>query len=334
MRHWKQHWKWIFLAIATAVIVMVKWQSFAWNTLLPLGLQTRPSLQASPSLAQSSVAVPLVDESRLLARLTDLSGERVTNADRLQIRQRLQQLCDDMGLITEEQDFGRGINLVATRPGTDPNGQTIVLAAHYDTVPNSPGADDNGSGVVVGLEVAQLLADVPTPNTLKLVFFDLEETGLEGSQAFVADVNNRANLQAAIILDMVGHACYVDGCQQYPDAVPKFLQNRSQGDFLAVIGGLQHQQLMNAFQSRSQGVPVEKLAVPINRFVPLDLLRSDHAPFWEHQIPAALVTDTANFRNPNYHQPSDTMDNINPGFLRGAAQTILEATLTLLTSTS
>jgi Zn-dependent M28 family amino/carboxypeptidase len=33
--------------------------------------------------------------------------------------------------------------------------------------------------------------------------------------------------------------------------------------------------------------------------------RSDHAPFWNHGIPALMLTDTANFRNPHYHQSTD-----------------------------
>jgi len=42
-----------------------------------------------------------------------------------------------------------------------------------------------------------------------------------------------------------------------------------------------------------------------------NLLRSDHAPFWEVKIPAIQLTDTADFRNPNYHRPTDTLDTVN-----------------------
>jgi hypothetical protein len=45
-----------------------------------------------------------------------------------------------------------------------------------------------------------------------------------------------------------------------------------------------------------------------------------------------LITDTANFRNPHYHQPSDTPDTIDRDFFTGAAQRILNATLSLLLS--
>jgi hypothetical protein len=45
-------------------------------------------------------------------------------------------------------------------------------------------------------------------------------------------------------------------------------------------------------------------------WVPPDLLRSDHAPFLFAGQPALILTDTSNFRNPHYHQPSDTVETI------------------------
>jgi hypothetical protein len=32
---------------------------------------------------------------------------------------------------------------------------------------------------------------------------------------------------------------------------------------------------------------------------------SDHRSYWPHGYPAIMVTDTAYFRNPNYHQAGD-----------------------------
>jgi hypothetical protein len=46
-----------------------------------------------------------------------------------------------------------------------------------------------------------------------------------------------------------------------------------------------------------------------------DTRRSDHAAFWDHDYPAVMLTDTANFRNPHYHRPSDTIDTLNLTFL-------------------
>jgi len=41
-----------------------------------------------------------------------------------------------------------------------------------------------------------------------------------------------------------------------------------------------------------------------------DLLRADHTPFWKENIPAILISDSANFRTPYYHTPADTIDKL------------------------
>ncbi len=53
---------------------------------------------------------------------------------------------------------------------------------------------------------------------------------------------------------------------------------------------------------------------------------SDHASFWDSGFPALMVTDTAFFRNPNYHLPSDTIDTLDFEFM---AQLVESLTLAL-----
>ncbi len=48
------------------------------------------------------------------------------------------------------------------------------------------------------------------------------------------------------------------------------------------------------------------LALPLVR----NFSRSDHVRFWQAGLPAIQVTNTANFRNPNYHRPSDTTETL------------------------
>ncbi|MGP1387530.1 MAG: M28 family peptidase [Thainema sp.] len=330
-----RRWKWIILAIAVATLILVVNR----QRLIPQAFvsQTEQLTQQfnSPSILAQTVppSRPQANLERIMGRLQDLAFERYTKADRDFTLQYLIETIEAIGWVPEIQEFDIGTNLVATQPNADPNAPSILIGAHYDTVAGSPGVDDNASGLVAALEIAELLNSMPNleaSRQLKLVFFDLEELGLQGSQAYVAEPENRAGLEAAIILDMIGHACYIDGCQQYPDAIPKILRRRSQGDFIAVIGGLKHSELMSSFQNRTDSTPVEKLAVPIGEFLPPDLMRSDHAPFWQYDIPAALVTDTANFRNPHYHQSSDTIETIDPPFLTATTQTIFDATLSLL----
>jgi Peptidase family M28 len=54
---------------------------------------------------------------------------------------------------------------------------------------------------------------------------------------------------------------------------------------------------------------------------------SDHASFWDAGLPALMVTDTAFFRNPNYHLPSDTLDTLDFTFM---AQLVKSLELALL----
>lgn len=55
--------------------------------------------------------------------------------------------------------------------------------------------------------------------------------------------------------------------------------------------------------------------------------RSDHAPFWSKGIPALMWTDTAEFRNPNYHRPTDTPDTLDYEFMAGVTRLLIHTVL-------
>ena len=201
-------------------------------------------------------------------------------------------------------------------------------------MPTSPGADDNATGVASVLEVARLLGSRPTPRTLQLALFDREELGLLGSRAFVADKKHLENLQGAIVMDMVGFACHKVGCQKYPQGLP-VVPPSDKGDFLAVVGDMEHATLLDAFQSSGQEIPpVLTLPVPLKGMLMPDTLRSDHAPFWYRGVGAVLLTDTANLRTPHYHQPSDTAATLDKSFFTASAQLVVNATTKLLEARS
>jgi Zn-dependent M28 family amino/carboxypeptidase len=52
--------------------------------------------------------------------------------------------------------------------------------------------------------------------------------------------------------------------------------------------------------------------------------RSDHFPFWLIGIPALMLTDTANYRNPHYHTPGDTLETLDPVFAARSAQAAMD----------
>jgi Peptidase family M28 len=279
------------------------------------------------------IVTPKIDADRLFSHVESLAYERVNEVDRERARSYIIQTLEEYGFSAISIPFEGGVNIFAERPGTDPKAGAILVGAHYDTVPGAPGADDNATGVATVLEVARLLGSRSTPRTLQLAFFDLEEAGLLGSLAFAASEADPNTLRGAIILDMMGFACHTPGCQRYPNGLPTGALPDT-GNFLAVLGDAEHLPLLKAFSAaRSEDLPpVVSLPIPVRGVLTPDLLRSDHAPFWFQGIGAVMVTDTANFRNPNYHQPSDLPETIDRSFFNGSAQIVVNATAALLES--
>ncbi|MEO1211323.1 MAG: M20/M25/M40 family metallo-hydrolase [Cyanobacteria bacterium J06638_20] len=312
----------LWLLVGLSALLVTAWGCRTALSPAPLAISQTIPAEVSEDL--------IVEGDRLMAHVEALSFPRFDDVDRDRTRDYLQQELEREGWLVTEQTFAEGINVVATRPGTDPDAEIVILAAHYDTVAQSPGADDNATGVAVLLEAARLFAPLETDRTLQLVFFDQEEAGLLGSTAF-AETVMPSPTRVAIALDMVGYACNEPGCQTYPNGLP-IEPPSDRGNFLAAIGDQPHSFLLSAFQSQTGATlpPVLTLAVPQVGALTPDFLRSDHAPFWEQGIGAVLVTDTANFRNPHYHQPSDTLDTLDPIFFRGSAQIILNAIYQLL----
>lgn len=332
----KKRWISLLTLVATVAIALGGWNWYQDRS--PAARLRSPSLLSKTEMTD----LPSIAPQRLISDVEALSFERYSQSDRLRAREYIVAALQQAGWEPELQAFeagsnATGINIVAKRSGTDPTIGSIVLAAHYDTVEQSPGADDNATSVATVLEVARLLKQYATPHTLELVLFDLEEAGLVGSTAYAEQLSSGHNLQAAIVMDMIGYACHTEGCQSYPPL--PITPPTDRGNFLGVIGDQSHAGLLDHFaqdqvvQSASAPLPqVLTLSVPTFGQMTPDLLRSDHVPFWRKGIGAVLITDTANFRNPNYHQPSDTLDTLDRNFLIGAAQIVVNATLSLLVS--
>ncbi|MBD2409685.1 peptidase M28 [Nostoc calcicola FACHB-389] len=336
-------WVWLMLLVLMTVAMVGSRGStlFEQRPSPEIVERTRVEIpQPQPELKEVD-NTPQVSGQRLLAHIQKLNFQRYTTTERSRTRTYITTELKKFGWKPKLQKFSDGVNIFAERVGTNKAAKAILLGAHYDTVASSPGADDNASGIAVMLEVARLLGSRSTPRTLQLAFFDQEETGLLGSQAFVAKTARLQNLGGAIVMDMVGYACYTAGCQKYPVGLPVSPPS-DKGDFLAVVGDTEHLPLLNAFQN-SQNIPstalnkqesnlpaVLTLPIPLKGLLTPDTLRSDHAPFWYQGVGAVLVTDTANLRTPHYHQPSDVPGTIEPSFFTGAAQIVVNTTTALL----
>ena len=80
-------------------------------------------------------------------------------------------------------------NVIADKPGSAGSDRTVIIGAHYDTVPNTEGASDNGSGVSTVLTVADHIAERDYPFNVRVILFGAEEVGLFGSRHYVDNMS-------------------------------------------------------------------------------------------------------------------------------------------------
>jgi Zn-dependent M28 family amino/carboxypeptidase len=205
-------------------------------------------------------------------------------------------------------------NLIAEIPGETRQGEIVVIGAHYDSVYECPGADDNASGVAALLELARILKDSHPARTLRLVAFVNEEppwfrTNNMGSLVYADAVHARKeNIVAAISLETIGTYSDVEGSQQYPDGFKSFYP--SKGNFIAFVGDLSSRRLVrDSIRSFRKVEPFPSEGSSAPGWI-LGVGWSDHWSFWQAGYQAIMVTDTAPFRNDNYHQRTDTADTL------------------------
>lgn len=196
-----------------------------------------------------------------------------------------------------------------------PGDGIIVIGAHYDSAVGTPGADDNASGVAGLLELARLTAENPLKRTARFVAFTLEEppsfmTGNMGSYICAKGLKDKGvKVHGMISLEMLGYFCSHEGCQLYPASLFSLFYPKK-GDFISFVGNLSSRaftrEVRDSFKEVSS-FPVESLNAPA--FIPgVDF--SDHRSFWKFGYPAFMITDTAFYRNPNYHSPGDTAETL------------------------
>lgn len=176
---------------------------------------------------------------------------------------------------------------------------SMLVGAHLDTVPGSPGGNDNASGVAVLLEVARLLADSTSSDSLALVAFGAEELQPDGrhhvgSAAYVRRMSaaEKGELDLMVSVDMVGKARpFISG----------HLRGTSAGAARTVA---------RAARASGSRASVRTLG---------DI--SDHGPFALAGMSAAFLWTGD---EPNHHRPTDVVRNVARRSLPRAVGVILE----------
>jgi Zn-dependent M28 family amino/carboxypeptidase len=267
------------------------------------------------------------DSANILKHLEALVGERnpFTTPDALeQAAGYIAHQFQSLGLTVsrEEVHFEGTIshNIFGLKEGMDASAGTFILGAHYDSVQGTPGADDNASAVAALLEVARCLEDVSAKGSILFTAFTLEEYGFIGSHQMAARVKESGEpISGMISLEMLGYRTREPGSQTYPPYVDPS-QYPDTGDFIAVVGNEPSQSLAlvlaKTLKQTTPELGVESLVLPGRADDFTEVRLSDHCPFWEHDFKAAMLTDTAFFRNPHYHQATDTLDTLDIDFIR------------------
>ncbi|MFL6585112.1 MAG: M28 family peptidase [Chthoniobacterales bacterium] len=191
----------------------------------------------------------------------------------------------------------------------------VIVGAHYDSVLGCPAANDNGSGVSALLALARRFAGESPLRTVRFVAFPNEEQPHflrreMGSLIYAGRCKQRGDpIVAMISLETIGYYSDAIGSQHYP--LPGLnLFYPSRGNFIGFVGNVASRGLVRktigAFRQHAE-IPSEGAALPAG--VP-GVGWSDHWSFWQFGYPAVMITDTAPFRYPDYHESTDTPDKL------------------------
>ena len=179
-------------------------------------------------------------------------------------------------------------NVIADKAGPTGSDRTVIVGAHYDTVPNSEGASDNGSGISTVLTIADHIAGRDYPFNVRIILFGAEEIGLFGSRHYVENMSQDEidSTIAMLNFDAFGSGTRL-GISGDGELVDRALQI---GDRLGVA--LSH-------QGESTGWV------------------SDHAPFSNVGIPVFWMVSNDLSR---INSPADEIRYVNPELLGRAAE--------------
>jgi len=263
-----------------------------------------------------------VDPSRLRAHVHKLSVELVPrdenhleNLDR--VAAYIKSEFSHTSAIVSEQPYrvnGKSYRNVTAQFGPE-TPERIVVGAHYDTAGPLPGADDNASGVAGLIELARLLDRQQLPLRIELVAFTLEEppyfrtTGMGSSVHAQSLKQQNVRVRAMFSLEMIGYFTDTANSQHFPVGLLSPFYP-SAGKFIGVVGRLSDWSIVRrakAAMRKATPLPVYSINAP--GIVPgVDF--SDQLNYWHAGYNAAMITDTAFYRNPNYHTAQDTEEKL------------------------
>lgn len=295
---------------------------------------------------QPEELMALVDKNRYISDVEFIAQERVPGSDHWQAVQDLcYQTFTDLGFETERYNYGSGVDVIGKLPGNTSN-DAVIVSAHYDHIEDCPGADDNATGVAGVLEIARILVKSSYSRTLILACWDEEEDGTIGSQAYVKRASQQGEqIIVSFVYDMIGYKSDETNSQEVPyefDLISEQEANRiknngSIGDFMIILPDETAHNAAKQIENfaATVGLPTAffELTQDMTGSYPFNnMLQSDHTSFWQYNYPAMFLSDTAYYRNPNFHcmDGFDSTDTLNYDFAVQIVKTTIGAAATVL----
>lgn len=217
-------------------------------------------------------------------------------------------------------------NIIGAISGSEVNAGTIIIGAHYDSIgvplgdgrAYAPGANDNASGVAALLEIARILSPAQYRATIMFVLFSAEEFNRQGSIPFALWVREKdIDVIGMINVDTIGN-------------VHDFNGNRNDRQIRVFSAGPNDTSV-----SRKMAREANFLAYNYN--LDLDLRvqdeidrenrYGDHFSFSELGYPAIRLINA--YEEKRNADPTDTIEFIEPDYLRRATQSILAIVMSL-----
>lgn len=191
----------------------------------------------------------------------------------------------------------------------------LVLGAHYDVCGEQPGADDNASGVSGLLEIARQLKGKQLNRQIELVAYTLEEPPhfrrkSMGSFVHAESLLHRNTLvEGMVSIEMIGYFSDEIKSQHYPLPILALKYGRT-GDFITVVKKMNGGSFSRRFAARFKKTGMVKTEIFSGPKALPGIDFSDHLNYWKFGFDAVMITDTAFYRNKNYHESTDTIETL------------------------
>jgi Zn-dependent M28 family amino/carboxypeptidase len=210
-----------------------------------------------------------------------------------------------------------------------------IVGAHYDSHEKLPGADDNASWISWLLEIASILNNQKRlDKNIDLVFYSTEEMPNFRTENMWSyqHAKNSKDIKMAIILEMIGYFSEEKWSQNFPIEWMKYLYSDT-WNYITIVSNFENlfevrkiKGFFNTYLKKNNIIYVDSINAPSS--IPwIDF--SDHQSYWKFDIPAIMITDTAFYRNKNYHTKDDTYDKLNYKKMKEVVDSVVVSLLSL-----